>query len=101
MKLRTKSIIVICVGFSILCLVLGITLNAIIMSSYSDLESKTVSEHIGRVLNQFNQENINLAAIAYDWSVWDDTYSFINNTNEVISLKIKNRKSYENKELSF
>jgi len=82
MKLRTKSIIVICMGFSILSFVLSMTLNTIISGSYSDLESNTVSEHVGRVLNQFSQENNNLAAIAYDWSVWDDTYYFINDTNE-------------------
>jgi sensor domain CHASE-containing protein len=82
MKLQTKSIIVICIGFSILSLVLSLTLTSIISGSYSDLESNTVSEHVGRVLNQFNQEYNNLAAIAYDWSVWDDTYSFINDTNK-------------------
>jgi len=92
MKLRTKSIIVICVGFSILCLVLSITLNAIIIGSYSDLESKTVSEHVGRVLNQFNQEYSNLEAVASDWSVWDDTYFFIENKNETY---INNNLLYE------
>ena len=92
MKLRTKSIIVICVGFSILCLVLGITLNAIIIGSYSDLEVKTVSEHVGRVLNQFNQENSNLNAVATDWSVWDDTYFFVEDKNETF---MKNNLLYE------
>jgi len=92
MKLRTKSIIVICVGFSILCLVLSITLNAIIMRSYSDLESKTVSEHVGRVLNQFNQENSNLGSVATDWSVWDDTYFFVEDKNETY---INNNLLYE------
>jgi sensor domain CHASE-containing protein len=82
MKLRTKSIIVICTGFSILCLILSITLNAIIVRSYLDLESKTVFDQIGRVLNQLNQENRNLEAVVADWSVWNDTYYFINDTNE-------------------
>lgn len=72
----------ICIGFSIFSLILSVTLNSIISGSYSDLESNIVSEHVGRVLNQFNQEYKNLAAIAYDWSVWNDTYSFINDTNE-------------------
>jgi sensor domain CHASE-containing protein len=92
MKLRTKSIIVICVGFSILCLVLSVTLNAIIISNYSELESKTVSEHVGRVLNQFNQEYYNLEAVASDWSVWDDTYFFVEDKNETY---INNNLLYE------
>jgi sensor domain CHASE-containing protein len=80
------------VGFSILCLVLSITLNAIIISNYSDLESKTVSEHVGRVLNQLDQENSNLGAIASDWSVWDDTYFFVEDKNETY---INNNLIYE------
>ena len=92
MKLRTKSIIVICMGFSILCLVLSITLNAIIIRNYSELESKTVSEHVGRVLNQFNQENSNLMSVATDWSVWDDTYFFVEDKNETY---INNNLFYE------
>jgi sensor domain CHASE-containing protein len=80
--LRTKLVIVISVGFCILCLVLSITLNAMIIGTYSDLESKTVSENVGRLLNQLNQENSNLKAVASDWSFWNDTYSFINDTSE-------------------
>ena len=82
MKLRTKLVIVIGVGFCILCLVLSITLNAMIIVSYSDLEDKTVSENVGRLLNQLNQENSNLKAVASDWAFWNDTYSFINDTSE-------------------
>ena len=92
MKLRTKSIIVICVGFSILCLVLSLILNVIIVSNYFDLESQTVSEHVGRVLNQINQENNNLGAISSDWSVWDDTYFFVEDKNEAY---IQNNLLYE------
>lgn len=92
MKLRTKSIIVICVGFSILCLVLSFILNVIIVSNYLNLESKTVSEHVGRVLNQINQENKNLMAISSDWSVWDDTYVFVEDKNEAY---IQNNLLYE------
>ena len=82
MKLRTKLVIVIIVGFCILCLVLSITLNAMIIGSYSDLEYKIVSENVGRLLNQLNQENSNLKAVASDWAFWNDTYSFINDTSE-------------------
>jgi sensor domain CHASE-containing protein len=54
-----------------------------IVGSYLDLESKTVSEHVGRLLNQLNQENSNLEAVAFDWSVWDDTYFFVEYKNEM------------------
>jgi sensor domain CHASE-containing protein len=82
MKLRTKLILVIFVGFSILCFVLSIILNTIIIESYSKLESKTVIEHVGRVLNQISEENNNIEAVATDWSVWDETYFFVENKND-------------------
>jgi len=84
--------IVICVGFSILCFVLSIILNNIIIGSYSDLESKTVSDNVGRVLKQFDQENKNLGAVATDWSMWDDTYFFVENKNETF---IQNNMLYD------
>ena len=101
MKLQNKLVIVICVGFSILCLVLSITLNAVIIRSYSDLESKNVSENVGRVLNQFNQERRNLEPVAIDWAVWDDTYSFINDTNEEYIQANLNYESFKQIDINF
>ncbi|MBN1860753.1 MAG: HAMP domain-containing protein [Candidatus Thermoplasmatota archaeon] len=82
MKIRTKSIIMICAGFSILSLILTFTLHSIITKSYSDLEIKISSEHVERVLNQIDQELSNLEATAHDWSIWDDTFYFVQNKNE-------------------
>ena len=101
MKLRTKLIIVIGVGFCILCLVLSLTLNAMIIGSYSDLEYKTVSENVGRVLNQFNQERRNLEPVAIDWAVWDDTYSFIDDTNEEYIQANLNYESFKQIDINF
>ena len=101
MKLRTKLVIVISVGFCILCLVLSITLNAMIIGSYSDLEYKTVSENVGRVLNQFNQERRNLEPVAIDWAVWDDTYSFIDDTNEEYIQANLNYESFKQIDINF
>jgi sensor domain CHASE-containing protein len=82
MKLRTKTILVICSVSCILCIALSLTLDFIVSSSYSELETQTVSRNVERVLNQFTQEFLILQRINYDWSTWDDTYSFINDTNE-------------------
>jgi sensor domain CHASE-containing protein len=84
--------IVICVGFSILCLVLSIILNNIVIGSYSDLEIKTVSDNVSRVLKQFDQENKNLESVGTDWSMWDDTYFFVENNNETF---IQNNMLYD------
>ncbi|DAC73285.1 MAG TPA: hypothetical protein DSN98_01095 [Thermoplasmata archaeon] len=83
MKLRSKSLLTICAVFSIFCLVLSIILNTIVIEGYSNLEKNIVTEHVSRVLNQFDQECDNLAAMAWDWSIWDDTYLFVEDSNEV------------------
>jgi sensor domain CHASE-containing protein len=65
------------------------------------LEVKTVSEHVGRVLNQLYQENSNLDSVAADWSVWDDTYSFINDTNEEYIQANLNYESFKQIDINF
>jgi sensor domain CHASE-containing protein len=57
-----------------------------------DLESKTVSDNVGRVLKQFDQENKNLGAVATDWSMWDDAYFFVEYKNETF---IQNNMLYD------
>jgi sensor domain CHASE-containing protein len=84
--------IMICVGFSILCLVLSIILNDIVIGSYSDLEIKIVSDNVSRILKQFDQENKNLESVGTDWSMWDDTYFFVENKNETF---IQNNMLYD------
>ncbi len=82
MKLRTKSILVIFIGFSFLTLIVSVTLNTVIAQNYSDLEEKTITEHVGRVLNQLNKEYDDLSSTGFDWSAWDDTYTFVEDKNE-------------------
>jgi sensor domain CHASE-containing protein len=82
MKLRTKNLLIILAIFGILSLLLSQTVGFIVTSSYVDLEKKIVSQNVDRVMNQINQECSNLRSRAWDWSVWDDTYSFVNDTNE-------------------
>ena len=82
MKLRTKTLLIICTASVILSIVLSVTLDNIILSSYVDIERQNVAKNVDRVLNQLQQENSDLQSVAYDWSTWDDTYSFINDTNQ-------------------
>ncbi len=56
MKLRTKTLLVICAVCSIFFIIIASLLNIIVMGGYSNLEEKIVSDHIIRVSNQFKQE---------------------------------------------
>jgi len=101
MKLRAKSIIVVCVGFSFFCLILSITLNNVITASYLDLEAKTVCGNVERVLNQFDQEKISLDAVAADWAMGDDTYFFVKDKNEKFIQDNLNYASLETININF
>ncbi|HVQ00525.1 MAG TPA: CHASE4 domain-containing protein [Candidatus Thermoplasmatota archaeon] len=82
MKLRTKTFIIICVVSVILSTLLSVTLNNIITNGYVDIEKDNVAKNVERVLNELHQETTSLVPVGHDWSTWDDTYNFINNTNE-------------------
>lgn len=81
MKLRTKTLLVISAVCSIFFIVMTSLLHIIVMGSYSTLEEKIVTDNIIRVLNQFEQEYNSLTQICYDWSTWDDTYTFVEDKN--------------------
>ncbi len=101
MKLRTKSIMVVSAGFSFFCLVLSLILNNVITASYLDLEAKTVCGNVERVLNQFDQEKISLDAVAADWAMWDDTYFFVKDKNEIYIQDNLNYGSFETININF
>ena len=81
MKLRSKTLLIICIASCVLAIILSGTLNFIVSSSYSEIENQSVLKNVERVMNQFSSEFSNLQSVAYDWSTWDDTYAFMNDTN--------------------
>lgn len=82
MKLRTKTLAVVCMVCTIFFIIMTSLLHVIIMQSYSQLEIKITTDHVTRASNQFTHEYSSLLSISYDWSTWDDTYVFIENANE-------------------
>lgn len=82
MRLRTKTLLVISAVCSIFFIVMTSLLHIIVMGSYSTLEENMVSDHITRVLNQFQQELYTITQMSYDWSTWDDTYTFVEDKND-------------------
>ncbi len=92
---------VVSAGFSFFCLVLSLILNNVITASYLDLEAKTVCGNVERVLNQFDQEKISLDAVAADWAMWDDTYFFVKDKNEIYIQDNLNYGSFETININF
>jgi sensor domain CHASE-containing protein len=101
MKLRTKTLLIICIAFCVLVIILSETLNFIVSSGYSEIENQSVIKNVERVLNQFSVEFNNLQSVSYDWSNWDDTYDFMNDTNSAFIDSNLNYPSFSSIRVNF
>ena len=65
------------------------------------MEKQVVSTNVERVVNQINQEYSKLEGIADGWNQWDDTYNFLNDTNQNFIDKNLNYQSLFNINVNF
>lgn len=56
--------------------------QVLLIEDYKTLEKSKVRENVGRVLNAFSSEMMNLSILGRDWAAWDDTYEFIEDRND-------------------
>jgi sensor domain CHASE-containing protein len=82
MKLRLKTLIILVVIFIVLLSVLTTFIQSVVLSSYQNVEDQSVSRNIQRAVNGFSYEFDSLSKLSYDWSVWDDTYAFVEDRNQ-------------------
>ena len=54
----------------------------ILLTSFEKIENDRVEQNIGRVKNALEEKTKALNLFNLDWSVWDDTYEFIEDRNE-------------------
>lgn len=82
MKLRKKTLIIIGVTITSLIAILYATSQTILLSSYAALEEQDTCQNLERVQNALSGDLYDLELLTRDWSAWDDTYDFIQNSNE-------------------
>jgi len=82
MKLRIKTLIILGVIFTILFIILTTVIQSIILTSYIKVETQTVDRNIQRAVNAFSHEFDSLQKLSYDWSAWNDTYTFVEDRNQ-------------------
>ncbi|WP_243371899.1 CHASE4 domain-containing protein [Geotalea sp. SG265] len=82
MRLRQKSLLVICLTLAGLMAFLCVTSNQILLNSYSSLEEQEVGKNIDRAKDAFAAELNTINATAGDYAGWDDAYAFIENANK-------------------
>lgn len=70
--------------------------DALLLSSYRDLEDKHSAANVRRAQNALSQEVAKIHGLSPDWSDWDDTYQFMADHNpayvkanlSVVSIKV-------------
>jgi len=82
-SVRTKSIIILATILFFLIFGTSVILNNIMIKQIVKLERDRIAEDILRTKNTVSKQIGNLYNTAYDWAVWDDTYKFIADKNEL------------------
>jgi sensor domain CHASE-containing protein len=82
MKLRIKTLMTLGVIFTVLFIILMTVTQSIILTSFQELEEQSVDQNIQRAVQMFYHEFDSLRKLSYDWSAWDDTYTFVEDRNQ-------------------
>ncbi len=68
-----------------MALVLGLTVvglqRYLVNTEFQFLEQEFAKLNIDRIINRFSLELNSIDATVYDWSAWDDTYTFAQDRN--------------------
>ena len=81
MNLREKTLIIISITLVSLIIILYGISQTIIMGSFTELEEDLTRQNVKRVLNTLSDDLVNLDCTVNDWAAWDDTYTFIEDSN--------------------
>ena len=82
MTLRHKILFILGATLVSLNLVLYAASSTILLNRFNKLEKERVRQNVERVVEALANEENQLNSIAKDWAPWDETYSFIKNTNK-------------------
>jgi sensor domain CHASE-containing protein len=86
--------------FTLLSLLIYALSNIIFLQSFQDLENSYVSENVGRIQDAILREQSTVDGLVLDWGIWDETYSYIQGTNDdYIDINLPNE-SFINNELN-
>ncbi len=79
--MRWKTFTIISVAVVSLIGILFVVTRTIMMENVTEIEQKTTSQSINRVLSAMSNELDALDVTTQDYATWDDTYAFIQNGN--------------------
>jgi diguanylate cyclase (GGDEF)-like protein/PAS domain S-box-containing protein len=82
MTLQTKILLVISLTFVALILVLYAASQAIVLGTFAEQEVQGATQNVERVKSALADNLASLEGTARDWSLWDDTYAYIEDHNQ-------------------
>ncbi|GFZ33014.1 signaling protein [Clostridium zeae] len=82
MKLSNKVFMIVCLGFISLIAILYIFSKNNLLEQYNDIEILRVEDNVKKVVKYINRDIENINSVVLDYSLWDDTYNFMNDHNE-------------------
>lgn len=77
MTLRTKTLLIVGLTLLLLFVVLFVTLSAVLTNGFEQVEELFVTRNVTRAKQALDADIDSLGATAADWSIWDDSYFFI------------------------
>ena len=82
MGLREKTLITICTTLILMVLIIYSITSVILLGGYAKLEKENIIQSAGQATKVIDNELLQLKSIVSDWAPWNDTYRFIQNTNQ-------------------
>ena len=82
MSIRKKILLIIAAAVFGLILVLFLTSESLLLSSYNDLEERNAVQNIERIKLALSSDIDELRSTNTDWAHWNDTYNFIKDGNK-------------------
>src|SRR5258708_37676297 len=82
MTLQSKTLLIISVTFLGLIGVLYAASQFIVMGSFSDQENLVTRQNVERVQSALDDNLVSLEGTTRDWSLWDDTYRYIQDKDQ-------------------
>ncbi|NES73380.1 MAG: histidine kinase, partial [Okeania sp. SIO2D1] len=87
MSLRQKTLLLISLTLIGLIGVLSASLSRILLSSFARLERQDTRRNVQRAREALDKDIEELSRVAQDWSAWDDTYNYVQDSNENFARK--------------
>ncbi|QKS72582.1 EAL domain-containing protein [Paenalkalicoccus suaedae] len=82
MRIRTLSLIVIGLFLILFFFFIQFFMTPALLDEANEFDEKVLDSDVSRVSNYLTMESDNLMRQNIDWSMWDDTYFFVNNQSD-------------------